>query len=74
MNEDVIGKLLQGDEISIEVCEDDMEAYIFVPSKKMKNLTEERIRAILRKEKITSGIDEDAIKRILSESYVMRRF
>lgn len=67
MNEDILEKLLQGEEIRVEVSEDDMEAYVFVPSSKVKNLTEERIRAILKKEKIVSGIDEDAIKRMVSQ-------
>ena len=67
MNEDMIEKLLQGDEIRVEVSEDEMEAYIFVPASKMKNLTEGGIKAILKKEKIASGIDEDAIERIVSQ-------
>lgn len=67
MSEDLIGKLLQGDEISVEVPEGDMEAYIYIPAGRLKNLTEKRIRDILEKEKITFGIDEEAIKRIISE-------
>lgn len=53
MSEDLIGKLLQGDEISVEVPEGDMEAYIYIPAGRLKNLTEKRIRDILEKEKIT---------------------
>lgn len=67
MNEDILEKMLHGDEIRVEVSEDNMEAYIFVPSSRAKHLTKESIRAVLKKEKIVSGIDEEAIERLVSQ-------
>ena len=67
MREDIIERMLKSTDIRIEVSEDEMEAYIFVPSSEIKELTEEEIKAMLEQEKIVSGIDEEAIKKIISD-------
>lgn len=65
--EDAMERLFQGDEIRVEVSEDGMEAYLLVPSSCGKTLTEEKIRAILEKEKIVCGIDEEAISNMVTQ-------